>query len=97
MGLDASLVGCGSEADVTSRATRFIEEAGLRGRFVLFINDVPSDTPVENVRAVVRAARCYTADTATGMYVRRNSSLVARDITIAEALRAVEPLVGARV
>jgi hypothetical protein len=93
MGLDASLVGCGGEADVASRATRFIEEAGLGGRFVLFINDIPFDAPVENVRAVVRAARCWEADSARGCYVRRRpAGPEARAMTIADALRAVAPL-----
>jgi uroporphyrinogen-III decarboxylase len=94
MGLDATLVGRGSETDVASRATRFIEEAGLRGRFVLFINDIPFDAPVENVRAVVRAARCWEADRTRGCYVRsRQPGPEALGMTIEDALRAVAPLV----
>jgi len=90
MGLDASLVGCGTETDVTNRATRFIEEAGLQGRFVLFINDIPFDAPVENVRAVVRAARCWKADPARGCYVRsRREGPETHGMTITDALRAV--------
>jgi uroporphyrinogen-III decarboxylase len=96
MGLDAALVGSGREIDVVARAARFIEEAGLRGRFVLFINDIPCDAPVENVRAVVRTARCYEADPAGGSYVRRETAHAARAMTIAEALRAVDPLVAER-
>ena len=95
MGLDASLVGRGNETEIASRATRFIEEAGLRGRFVLFINDVPFDAPVENVRAVVRAARSWVADPVRGCYVPGGRPVtVSSEMTIAEALRAVEPLIG---
>jgi uroporphyrinogen-III decarboxylase len=53
MGMDANLIGSGTVAEIEERATRFIEEGGTAGRFVLFINDVPFNTPPENVHAVV--------------------------------------------
>jgi len=90
MGLDANLVGSAPVADIESRARRFIEEGGRGGRFVLFINDIPYDTPPENVQAVVSAAREYRADPPTGCYVRKTSAR--RDspgLTMEEALRAV--------
>ncbi len=70
MGLDAHLVGRGPVPQIQSRARRFIEEAGLGGRFVLFMNDVPWATPWENVRAVVSVAREYEANPASNCYAR---------------------------
>ncbi len=57
MELDANLIRRGSISEIKSRAKRFVEEAGSGGRFVLFINDIPYDTPPEHVRAVVSVAR----------------------------------------
>jgi uroporphyrinogen-III decarboxylase len=56
MGLDAHLVRSGPVSEIESRARRFIDEAGLDGRFILFINDIPYDTPSEHVQAVVSVA-----------------------------------------
>jgi uroporphyrinogen-III decarboxylase len=56
MGLDAHLVRSGPVSEIKSRARRFIDEAGLDGRFILFINDIPYDTPFEHVQAVVSVA-----------------------------------------
>ena len=41
-------------------------QAGTHGRFVLFINDIPTDTPPPSVRAVISVAREYRADAAAG-------------------------------
>lgn len=62
MGLAANLIGTGSVVEIASRTRRFIEEGGKTGRFVLFINDIPYDTPSENVRAVMSAAHEYHSD-----------------------------------
>jgi hypothetical protein len=70
MGIDAHLGGSGSIDEIESRARWFVEEAGLQGRFVLFINDIPYDIPPENVRAVVSVAREYRADPSGTEYVR---------------------------
>ena len=94
MGLDASLVGLGRETEIACRAASFIEEAGSRGRFVLFINDIPYDAPVENVRAVVRTARAYVADPGRGQYIRSPRAPGDPALTVADALRAVAPLTG---
>ena len=70
MGLDANLIGSGSPAEIEARTRRFIEEGGLSGRFVLFMNDIPYDTPSENVRTVVSVAHEYRADSSNTRYVR---------------------------
>ena len=55
MGLDASLIRSGPAPAIVSRAKRFIEEAGRDGRFILYLNDIPFDTPSEHVQAAVSA------------------------------------------
>jgi hypothetical protein len=57
MGLDAGFIKSGSIDEIKKRAKMFIKEAAMDGRFVLFINDIPYDTPSENIHAVVTAAR----------------------------------------
>jgi uroporphyrinogen-III decarboxylase len=56
MGLDAGFIKTGHVDEIKERAKLFIEEAAMDGRFVLFINDIPYDTPPENVHAVAAAA-----------------------------------------
>ena len=56
MGLDAALIEQGPVNAIRSRAQRFIDEAGPDGRFILFINDIPYDTPPDHVRAAVAVA-----------------------------------------
>ena len=57
MGLDAGLILSGPIRAIQVRTNRFIEEAGMNGRFVFFINDIPYNTPPEHVQAAVSAAR----------------------------------------
>jgi len=71
MGMDANLINGGTPRQVRERARRFIEEGGIRGRFVLFMNDIPYDTPPGNVDAVVATAREYVASSDGSCYVRR--------------------------
>ena len=78
MGLDANLIGAGSVEQIAARARRFIEEAGKHGRFVLFMNDIPYETAVENVRAVVSVAREYQSDSSNTCYVRRPDDAIDR-------------------
>ena len=59
MGLDATLLQNGPLEQIQARARRFITEAGKDGRFVLYMNDIPYETPEEHVRAVVRAGHSY--------------------------------------
>jgi uroporphyrinogen-III decarboxylase len=59
MGLDAGLILSGPVQAIQARTNRFINEAGMNGRFVFFINDIPYHTPPEHVRAAVSAARGY--------------------------------------
>ena len=59
MGLDAGLILRGPIRAVQARTNRFIEEAGMNGRFVFFINDIPYNTPPEHVQAAVSTARGY--------------------------------------
>jgi hypothetical protein len=95
MGMDAGLVGSGTVGDIEARASRFIEEGGKTGRFVLFINDVPYNTPPEHVHAVVSVARGYRADPSQTCYVRTPRMALDRSsLTVAEALRAAAALVG---
>jgi len=63
MGLDAHLIYEGPVSEIKARARRFIEEGGSTGRFILYINDIPYDTPSEHVHAVVSVAREYQRDT----------------------------------
>ena len=70
MGLDANLMGNGAAAEIASRTRRFIEEGGRFGRFVMFINDIPYETPPENVHAVISTAHQYQADPSNTCYVR---------------------------
>ncbi len=56
MGLDAGFIKSGPIGEIKKRARMFIEEAAMDGRFVLFINDIPYDTPPENIHAAVAAA-----------------------------------------
>ncbi|MDP7163536.1 MAG: hypothetical protein QF577_07800 [Phycisphaerae bacterium] len=41
---------------IETRAGKFINEAGRDGRFVLYMNDIPYETPPEHVHAVVSLA-----------------------------------------
>jgi uroporphyrinogen-III decarboxylase len=93
VGLDANLIGRGTVAEVECRATRFIEEAGRTGRFVLFMNDVPFDAPTENVRAVIRTARSYRADPSGERY-ERGPVQEEPAVSMHQALRALAPLLG---
>jgi uroporphyrinogen-III decarboxylase len=70
MGMDANLLATGPASDIGHRARRFIEEGGRNGRFVLFMNDVPYDTPPENVLTVVRTAGEYRLDPDAAGYRR---------------------------
>ena len=70
MGIDAHLISEGPVSEIQTRARRFIEEGGSTGRFVLFINDIPYDTPSEHVHAVVATAREYRRDAAGVRYIR---------------------------
>lgn len=70
MGLDAHLICEGPVSEIKARARRFIEEGGSSGRFILFINDIPYDTPSEHVHAVVAVAREYQRDAGGARYVR---------------------------
>ncbi|NQU11335.1 hypothetical protein HQ590_11120, partial [bacterium] len=73
MGLDANLVCAGPVTAIVARCRRFIEEGGPRGRFMLFTNDIPFDTPPEHVQAVVATARDYHPDPTGTRYVRGRS------------------------
>lgn len=70
MGLDAHLVGAGAVEDIITRTRKFIEEAGLGGRFVLTMNDIPYNTPPENVHAVIATAHEYQANSSGTAYIR---------------------------
>jgi hypothetical protein len=70
MGIDAHLIYQGPVSAIKARARRFIEEGGSTGRFILFVNDIPYDTPSEHVHAVVAVAREYQRDLAGVRYVR---------------------------
>jgi len=90
VGLDANLVGAGSAEEVALRARRFIDEAGKTGRFVLFLNDIPYETPPENVRAAVAVAHEYQAASDGACYVRTEPDLAGKQwLTIEEARRCV--------
>jgi uroporphyrinogen-III decarboxylase len=90
MGLDANLIGSGPPAEIRSRAERFIEEAGKNGRFILFINDIPTSTPSDNVHAVVDLARTYAGDPDAHCYHKVTRGLSHRPrISLAEAQRAI--------
>ncbi len=71
MGMDAHLIRTGPVTAIVSRARRFIEEAGINGGFILFMNDIPYDTPPEHVHAVVSVAREYHRDSSGARYVRQ--------------------------
>jgi len=62
MGLDATLLQNGPVGEIKTRAGRFINEAGRDGRFVLYMNDIPYETPPEHVHAVVSVAHEYRYD-----------------------------------
>ena len=95
MGIDANLVGSGTVGDIEARASRFIEEGGKAGRFVLFINDIPYNAPPRNVHAVVSVARGYSADPSQTCYIRTPQTAQDRSsLTVADALRAADTLVG---
>ena len=59
MGIDAVLIRNGPVHAIQDRARRFIDGAGRDGRFVLYINDIPYDTPVEHVKSVVSVGHGY--------------------------------------
>ena len=90
MGLDANLIGSGSVAEIASRARTFIEGAGMAGRFVLFINDIPYDTPPENVRAAISVAYEYRANSSNTCYTHEHRDSADHPWpTIEEAARSV--------
>lgn len=76
MGLDANLICSGPVSEIASRARKFIDQAGMDGRFVLFMNDIPYNTPPENVRAVVSVAHEYHADPSGTCYVRKECDTI---------------------
>ena len=59
MGLDAHLIEQGPLEEIKTRVQWFIDEAGYEGRFILFLNDVPFNTPSEHVHAAVSVAHGY--------------------------------------
>ncbi len=94
MGMDAHLIGSGPVSLIESRARRFIEEGGPRGRFTLFMNDVPFDCPPENVRAVVSVAREYGANLDRAIYARDGRQKAPQWPTIEEARRGAQEVMG---
>lgn len=95
MGLDANLIAAGTVRQISSRARRFIEEAGTGGRFVLFFNDIPYDTPPASVRAVIHVAHEYQANSSGSHYVRRQADITeVAGPTIEGARAAVVKLMG---
>jgi len=60
MGLDAHLIQAGPVAEIRRRARSFIDQAGQEGRFILYINDIPCDTPPPHVQAVIEVAHQYS-------------------------------------
>ena len=60
MGIDAALIEHGPIEAIRERATQFIESGGREGRFVLFLNDIPANTPPEHVLAAVDVAHNWT-------------------------------------
>jgi uroporphyrinogen-III decarboxylase len=95
MGVDANLIGAGPVAGIASRARRFIEEAGKAGRFILFINDIPYDTPPGNVHALVSVAHEYRSDSSNTCYVQKQRDTTdKRRQTIDEACLSVAKMMG---
>lgn len=57
IGVGDSLLNTGSPAEIRDRIRRYIGEAAAGGRFILYLASLNADTPPENVRAALDAAR----------------------------------------
>lgn len=59
LGLDSRLIHDGPVEAIVGRVRDYIDRAARRGRLTLIINNVPANTPVAHIQAVVAAARLY--------------------------------------
>jgi uroporphyrinogen-III decarboxylase len=59
MGLDAGLIQAGPVLAIKQRATEFLESSARDGRFIMYMNDIPYNTPPEHVQAVVEVAHNF--------------------------------------
>jgi uroporphyrinogen-III decarboxylase len=59
MGIDAGLIEHGPVSAIRERATQFCQAGASEGRFVLFLNDIPANTPREHVHAAVEVAHAW--------------------------------------
>jgi len=60
LGIGAGLIERGPIEAIRERASEFCHAAGRDGKFVLFLNDIPSGTPPEHVHAAVEVAHSWT-------------------------------------
>ena len=59
LGIDSRLIHDGPVEGIVARVRDYIDRAARRGRLTLIINNVPANTPVAHIQAVVAAARLY--------------------------------------
>jgi hypothetical protein len=58
-GLDAVLMQNGPVDAIVERVKSYIDAMARGGRFTLYLNDLPADTPPEHIHAAVAACRAY--------------------------------------
>lgn len=58
-GVDAVLLLKGPVAAIVERIRRYIDVLGREGRFAIYLNEVPADTPPAHIHAAVAACRAF--------------------------------------
>jgi hypothetical protein len=58
-GVDAILMEKGPADRIAERIRSYIHGMGRDGRFAVYLNDLPGDTPPEHIHAAVAACRAY--------------------------------------
>lgn len=58
-GIDATLLCEGPPAAIVDRVKQYIDALGRDGRFAIYLNQIPAETPPENIHAAVAACHTY--------------------------------------
>ena len=59
LGIDATVVSKGPVDRIAERVKRYILEGGKKGKLLLFLNDIPKETPAGHIHGAIQAAKLY--------------------------------------